>query len=76
MNFIQITRNNKEEIIELLNKKTDGQGFIIDKQKGNKVKCRYTREYINIKDNFSILPGSTIFIKNNDIAFAKYLVNR
>lgn len=76
MNIIQLSKDNREDIIELMDKTTDEQGYIIDRRTNNRVKCRYTKEEIHIEDDFSILPGSTIFVKNKDLALVKYMLKR
>jgi hypothetical protein len=76
MEYLQISEENREDILEMFDKTTDKEGFIIDKRTKKRIKCQFSKEEINIKDNFSILPGSSIFIKNNDLSFARYLVKR
>lgn len=76
MNTIQISDNNREAILGMMNKEIDDEGYIISKDTKKRVKCYYSKEEINIKDSYSILPGSTVFIKNNDLSFAKYLVKK
>ncbi len=74
MEYIQINISNKETILELFGKKTDEFGYITSPE-GKRLMCPYSNEPIH-KDNFSILPGSAIFVNNRPFCFAEHLVNQ
>jgi len=73
MEYLQITEDNVKTILELFDKDVDKKGFIIYKNSGKLVKCPYTNKPIHHK-NFSILPGSAIFVNNDAYSFAGYRV--
>lgn len=73
MEYLQITEDNAKIILELFNKDTDKDGFIVDKKTGKKIKCPYSKKPVHYKD-FSILPGSAIFVNNTAYCFAQYRV--
>lgn len=72
MEYIKIDNNNKTTILELFNKETDAEGFIIEKRTKKRLVCPYTRENIH-STSFSILPGTATFVNNTFHSFAQHL---
>jgi len=73
LKFLQIDQENLEAILELFEKAVDKEGFIIYKKSGQKVECPYSNRPIPVRD-FSILPGSAIFVNNDAYCFAQYRI--
>lgn len=73
MEYIQISDSNRMTILDLFNKSVDSEGFIIDKVTGKKERCPYSKQHIK-KDNFSIIPGSAIFVNNYPYCFSEHIV--
>lgn len=72
MKTIQITELNKGAILELFSKEIDKDKFIIEKKTKKRIICPYSKEAIKV-DDFSILPGSAIFVNNYPYCFTEYL---
>ena len=72
MELLQITPSNKSIILELFNKEIDEKGFIIEKKTKKRLKCPYSKQAIHSED-FSILPGSAIFVNNLAYCFAEHI---
>ena len=72
MEFLQVSSSNKEVILELFSKVIDKEGFIVEKKTGKRIHCPYSKEEIN-SDNFSIIPGSAIFVNNLSYCFAEHI---
>ncbi len=71
MEYFRITEDNMESVLELFNKIADSEGYIIEKNTGKKLICPYTHEPIKAS-NFSILPGSAIFVNNKSFCFSEH----
>jgi len=71
MEYFRITEENSDSVLELFGKATDSEGYIIEKRTGKKLTCPYTREHIKITD-FSILPGSAVFVNNKSFCFSEH----
>ena len=71
MNYINITDSNRELILELFDKTTDGAGYIVESATEKKIICPYSKKSIHIKD-FSILPGTATFVNNFPFCFAEH----
>ena len=74
MELLEINDSNIDRLLETFNKTIDEQGFIIDRETKEKVKCRYTGKYIKKENLGGILPGSDIFILDSDVAYARYVM--
>jgi len=72
MKYIQVKETNVDVILELFSKEKDPEGFIIEKKTKKRLICPYTREAIRA-NNFSILPGSATFVKNEPFCFAEHI---
>lgn len=75
MEYVAVTQTNKDTILELFNKRVDDEGFIVEKKTGKRLVCPYTNEIIH-KDDFSIVPGSAIFVNNVSYAFTEHIANQ
>ena len=75
MLFIQITSEKLSVILNLFSKKLDNEGFICEEKSGNLLKCPYTTKKIH-SNNFSILPGSAIFVNNSPFVFAEHIATQ
>jgi hypothetical protein len=72
METVEITESNKPAILELFKKDIDSGGYIIEKDTSRRLVCPFSNE--NIKaDDFSVLPGSAIFVNNYYYCFAEYV---
>lgn len=71
MKYFQINDSNRGTILELFDKDTDTEGYIIEKETGKKLKCPYSNENIKLSD-FSILPSSAIFVNNKSYCFSEH----
>ncbi len=74
MEYLQVTKENRDVILELFRKGIDKEGFIIDKKTGKKLICPYSGSNIH-SDDFSILPGSATFVTNKSYCFAEHIVS-
>lgn len=72
MDTIKINNSNKAAILELFSKEVDNEGFIIEKKTKKRLVCPYSKEEIS-ENEFSILPGSAIFVNNYPYCFTEYL---
>jgi hypothetical protein len=72
MEFLEVTSNNRETILELFSKDLDKDGFIIEKKTGKRITCPYSNKEVH-SDSFSILPGSAIFVNNYAYCFAEHI---
>ncbi len=72
MKTIEITETNIATVLELFNKDIDDEGYIIEKRTGERLVCPFSSSNIHAND-FSILPGSAIFVTNQYYCFAEYL---
>jgi|GEM_PF-1896041 len=73
MEYIQVTEKNKDSILGLFRKAVDTEGYIIDTKNKKRLVCAHTKKNIPAND-FSILPGSAVFVNNSYYAFAKQKV--
>lgn len=72
MDAIEINDNNVHSILDMLNKKIDSDGYIVEKKSDKRVKCPYSKESIH-HTKFSIMPGSFIFINNYSYCFTEHM---
>ena len=75
METIEINDSNKLAILELFYKSVDSEGYIIEKKTNKRLVCPYSNENIPAS-NFSIIPGSAIFVNNYYYCFAEYLASK
>ncbi|MBI5553718.1 MAG: hypothetical protein HY917_03170 [Candidatus Diapherotrites archaeon] len=75
METIGITDSNKSAVLELFSKSIDIEGYIMEKKTNKRIICPYSKEPIKAAD-FSVLPGSAIFVNNYYYCFAEYLASR
>ncbi len=74
MELLEINSSNIDLVLANFGKSIDEEGFIIDYQSKEKVKCKYTHNFIKKETLGGILPGSSIFIEDSDIAYAGYIM--
>ncbi len=72
METIEINTTNRDSILEMLGKKVDSDGYIIEKRTKKRLECPYSKEPIGI-ENFSIMPGSFVFINNYSFCFTEHM---
>ena len=72
MDIIELNDRNISTILELLDKKVNDEGYIVEKQNNKLVICPYSKEPI-LADNFSIMPGSFVFINNYPFCFTEHV---
>lgn len=75
MEAIELTETNKAAVLELFSKSIDAEGFIIEKKTGKRIVCPFSNENIKSED-FSIIPGSAMFVNNYYYCFTEYLAYR
>ena len=75
METIEITEENKPAILELFNKTIDDEGYLVEKTTNMRLVCPYSNQHIKA-DDFSVLPGSAIFVTNQYYCFAEYLAQK
>ncbi len=69
---VTFSKDNVKDILEILNKSLDKEGFIIDNNTNERVLSN-DLEPIKSDDLGFIFPGSEIFIKANSSGITKYL---
>ena len=74
MQYIQITKENRDVVLELFRKSIDKDGFIIDKKTGKNLICPYSKDKIHV-DDFSVLPSSATFVNNKSYCFAEHITS-
>ena len=74
MNLLEINDDNVDILLKEFNKEVDNEGFIIDRDSRQRVDCRYTHKPIKKDRLGGILPGSSIFIEDSDVAYAGYVM--
>lgn len=74
MELLEINDANIDILLEQFNKEIDEEGYIIDKETRERVRCRYTNKELKKETLGGILPGSDIFIEDSDIAYAEYIM--
>lgn len=74
MELLEINDKNVDVVLTQFGKAIDEEGFIVDKETNEKVKCRYTNRLLKKNTLGGILPGSSIFIEDSDLAYAGYIM--
>lgn len=74
MELLEINDSNVDIILDRFGKELNEDGFIIDKESKEKIKCRYTNKPLKKETLGGVLPGSSVFIEDSDIAYAGYIM--
>ncbi len=74
MELLEINDRNVDVVLTRFGKMIDKEGFIVDKETNENIKCRYTNHSLKKETLGGILPGSSIFIEDSDIAYAGYVM--
>ncbi|MFH1788264.1 MAG: hypothetical protein ABH834_02645 [Candidatus Altiarchaeota archaeon] len=72
MDVIEINNKNFSSILNLLGKEINDEGYIADKKNKKVEICPYSKEPVSAK-NFSIMPGSFVFINNYAYCFTEHM---
>ncbi|MEA3378047.1 MAG: hypothetical protein U9Q69_00250 [Nanoarchaeota archaeon] len=74
MELLEINEANVDTLLENFGKKIDTEGYIVDKETKERIKCKYTGKELKKNTLGGILPGSEIFIADCDVAYAGYIM--
>lgn len=60
---LDIEDTDKDTILDIFNKSTDDEGYIVHKESGDRYEDPYQKKPVHV-DNFTVMPGSAIFVRS------------
>lgn len=60
---MDLENRDKETVLDLFDKDTDDEGYIIHKKTGERYEDPYQKKPVH-EDNFTVMPGSAIFVRS------------